>query len=267
MDQFASHVVRALFLLLCPQLFQSDAPHKSQSFVRSRKSVAWKARQGPLKSIFGDNSDQAQSETSKRAWPPAFHAVAGRYVAMLRTTLDANEVRSLAGNKVACPVLQVRRNLICPALFTEYSIDGTRDRGRSRSLGRTRLPHGPCLGRLDICVSYAIISLRWTGSNPSTQIMIRLPCPKPATTSLHSFETQHPPIFSRPSYRVVRKASSASSGLHTLNAASGSSPCTLSRILWSPRRLIGPMLSSCRFLCMSYGTRSASSAVCLRLTY
>ncbi|KAH9991427.1 armadillo-type protein [Russula vinacea] len=95
MDQFASHVVRALFLLLCPQLFQSDVPHKSQTSVRSKKSVSWKARQGPLKSIFG-------------GWqPPEFQEVAKRFVMMLRTSLDANEVRSLAGNKVACPVLQM----------------------------------------------------------------------------------------------------------------------------------------------------------------
>ena len=54
MGQFASHIVHALFFLLCPQLFQSDAPHKTRSFVRPRKSAAWKARQGPLKSILGD---------------------------------------------------------------------------------------------------------------------------------------------------------------------------------------------------------------------
>ena len=135
MDQFASHVVRALFLILCPQLFQSDAPHKSQEFVRSRKSVAWKARQGPLKSIFGDESGQGQSQTSKGGCqPPGFLEVARRYVTTLRTTLDANEVRSLAGSKVACPVLQVRRYLVRPSLFTGYSLDGARGRGRSRSL-------------------------------------------------------------------------------------------------------------------------------------
>lgn len=113
MDQFASHVVRALFLLLCPQLFQSDVPHKSQTSVRSKKSVSWKARQGPLKSIFGDESHQGQSQSSKGSWqPPEFQEVAKRFVMMLRTSLDANEVRSLAGNKVACPVLQVRRDLV-----------------------------------------------------------------------------------------------------------------------------------------------------------
>lgn len=120
MDQFASHVVRALFLLLCPQLFQSDVPHKSQISVRSKKSVSWKARQGPLKSIFGDESHQGQSQSSKGSWhPPEFQEVAKRFVMMLRTSLDANEVRSLAGNKVACPVLQVRCDLVHLSLLID----------------------------------------------------------------------------------------------------------------------------------------------------
>ena len=108
MDQFASHVVRALFLLLCPQLFSSSTPHKSQAFVRSRKSASWKARQGPLTSIFGDSTDKGKASAEKRH-PAEFREVAKRCVTTLRTTLDENEVRSLAANKVACPVLQVRR--------------------------------------------------------------------------------------------------------------------------------------------------------------
>jgi hypothetical protein len=161
MDQFASHVVRELFSLLCPQLFQSDAPHKSQTFVRSKRSVAWKAKQGPLKSIFGNELDHGQSQTEKEVrQPPAFHEVARKYVTMLRTTLDGNEIRSLAASKVACPVLQVRYYLVRGSRFIIYLIDGIRDRGRPRSLGRTRLPHGPSFGRLDIRVSYAITSRR-----------------------------------------------------------------------------------------------------------
>ena len=159
MDQFASHVVRELFSLLCPQLFQSDASHKSQAFVRSRKSVAWKAKQGPLKSIFGDELDQGQNQTKKEGrQPPAFHEVARKYVTMLRTTLGANEIRSLAASKVACPVLQVRRYLVRGSRFMIYLIDGIRNRGRPKSLGRTRLSHGPRFGRLDIRVSYAFTS-------------------------------------------------------------------------------------------------------------
>jgi hypothetical protein len=159
MDQFASHVVRELFSLLCPQLFQSDAPRKSQALVRSRKSVAWKAKQGPLKSLFGDELGQGQNQTRKEVrQPPAFHEVARKYVTMLRTTLGANEIRSLAASKVACPVLQVRYYLVLGSRFIIYLIDGIRDRGQPRSLGRTRLPHGPRFGRLDIRVSYAITS-------------------------------------------------------------------------------------------------------------
>src|SRR6267154_2089870 len=153
MDQFASHVVRELLSLLCPQLFQSGAPHKSQAFVRSRKSVAWKAKQGPLKSIFGDQLDQGQNQTKKEGrHPPAFHEVARKYVTMLRTTLDANEIRSLAASKVACPVLQVWYYLVRGSRFIMYLIDAIRDRGRPKSLGRTGFPHGPRFGRVDIRV-------------------------------------------------------------------------------------------------------------------
>ena len=134
MDQFASHVVRALFLLLCPHLFQSDAPHKSQSFVRSRKSAAWKARQGSLKSIFDDAPEKGRV-SKEGGGPPTFRELARRYVMMLRTTLGANEVRSLAANKVACPVLQVRGHIIRRSSFTGVSVDGARDRSRSGSLG------------------------------------------------------------------------------------------------------------------------------------
>jgi hypothetical protein len=59
-----------------------------------------------LKSIF-DVSEKGKASNEGKG-PPAFHEVARRYVATLRTTLGANEVRSLSANKVACPVLQVR---------------------------------------------------------------------------------------------------------------------------------------------------------------
>lgn len=124
MDQFASHVIRALFMLLCPQLFQSDAPHKSQSFVRSRKSVAWKARQGPLKSIFDDASEKGKA-SNEGIRPAAFREIAKKYVTMLRTALDGNEIRSLAANRVACPVLQVQHDLAYRRSLTCDLIDGS----------------------------------------------------------------------------------------------------------------------------------------------
>ncbi|KAI9449635.1 ARM repeat-containing protein [Lactarius psammicola] len=133
MDQFASHVVRALFLLICPHLFSSSTPHRSQAFVRSRKSAAWKARQGPLTSIFGDTTDKGKASAERRH-PAEIREVAKRYVTTLRTTLDENEVRSLAASKVACPVLQMALERPWP-------------------LRRTGLPYGPCPGRLDFRIS------------------------------------------------------------------------------------------------------------------
>ncbi len=54
-------------------------------------------------------SDQGQRQNREEVRQlPTFHGVTRKYVTMLRTTLNANEVRSLAGSKVACPVLQVR---------------------------------------------------------------------------------------------------------------------------------------------------------------
>ena len=51
-------------------------------------------------------------------------------------------------------------------------------------------------------MSYVNASRRWTGSNPTMQIMTRLPFQKLVTSSLHSFETHNPPIFLKLPYRV-----------------------------------------------------------------
>jgi hypothetical protein len=53
-----------------------------------------------LKSIFGDGRDKGKA-TAEGRHPPEFREVARKYVTMLRTNLDGNEVRSLAANKVA----------------------------------------------------------------------------------------------------------------------------------------------------------------------
>ena len=97
---------------------------------RAKAGAPRPSRAGTSLKFFGDESDQDQSQTSKEGCqPPSFHEVAKRYVTTLRTTLDANEARSLAGSKVACPVLLVRRFLVRPSLFTRYSIDGAGGRG------------------------------------------------------------------------------------------------------------------------------------------
>lgn len=116
MDPFASHVVRALLLLLSPNLSASD--ENAQLALRSKKSAAWKARQGPMKSVFVANKGKAK-EVPVRSTPPEFQNIARRFVDVLRAELGENEVRALAANKVASPGLQVHLCLF----YYRYSAD------------------------------------------------------------------------------------------------------------------------------------------------
>ena len=57
-DPFASHVIRALLSLLVPKLSTQSTAHGA-SVVRSKKSAAYKAKQGSFKSVFASpESDQ-----------------------------------------------------------------------------------------------------------------------------------------------------------------------------------------------------------------
>lgn len=105
MDPFASHVIRALLLLLSPSLHSShNSTIKSHTSVRSKKSAAWKARQAPMKNVFAGNKSK-ESETPNV--PKQFHEAAANFVHILRKNLGENEIRVLAADKVASPVLQV----------------------------------------------------------------------------------------------------------------------------------------------------------------
>jgi len=109
MDPFASHVIRALLLLLCPSLSSSDnSLAKSYSTVRSRKSAAWKARQAPMKNVFAKNTDDDLDTPIVKNIPKQFYKASANFLRILREELGENEVRALAADKVASPVLQVR---------------------------------------------------------------------------------------------------------------------------------------------------------------
>lgn len=56
-----------------------------------------------MKSILGSETDNGPGFLV----PSSFQDTAGKFVNVLRVTLDANEVRALAADKVANPVLQV----------------------------------------------------------------------------------------------------------------------------------------------------------------
>lgn len=101
MDPFASHPLRALLVLLIPTLLPAE---QRASTLRSKKSAAYKARQGPMKSVFSNG--QKTGEVSPDT-PPEFKKSAGKFVQVLREQLGANEVRALAASQVASPVLQV----------------------------------------------------------------------------------------------------------------------------------------------------------------
>ncbi|KAI0921972.1 hypothetical protein AcW1_004190 [Taiwanofungus camphoratus] len=111
MDSFASHVLRALLLLLDPNSFALDGGSsasyaKTALYVRSKKSAEYKARQGPMKSVFTDNDAQNEKDPLKHV-PQTFYETAHKFVLALRDQLDDNEVRALAANQVASPVLQM----------------------------------------------------------------------------------------------------------------------------------------------------------------
>ncbi|KAJ7667611.1 armadillo-type protein [Mycena polygramma] len=100
MNPFASHVIRALLLLLSPNLAASQ--ETAQHAMRSKKSAAWKARQGPLKSVFKDGDNKADFTP-----PDSFTEAARKFVQVVRRELDGNETRALAADKVASPTLQM----------------------------------------------------------------------------------------------------------------------------------------------------------------
>ncbi|TFK56028.1 ARM repeat-containing protein [Heliocybe sulcata] len=101
MDPFASHVLRALLLLLSPSSLPQPQALR-QNNLRSKKSASWKNKHiGTLKSVFDEDKQEAYSV------PESFGTMAVRFVEVLEFQLDANEVRALAADKVASPVLQM----------------------------------------------------------------------------------------------------------------------------------------------------------------
>ena len=108
MDPFASHVVRSLLLLLSPNLSESASHENSQFVVRSKKSAAWKAKQGVMKSVFArDDAKGKGKEKESEGVPPEFPQMARRIIEVFKSQISENEVRAMAASKVACPGLQV----------------------------------------------------------------------------------------------------------------------------------------------------------------
>ena len=119
MDPFASHVVRSLLLLLSPNLSENASHENSQFAVRSKRSAAWKAKQGVMKSVFdtrGDVKGKGKEKESEGV-PPEFSQMARRIIEVFKSQISENEVRAMAASKVACPGLQV-----CYVYFSYISL-------------------------------------------------------------------------------------------------------------------------------------------------
>ncbi|KAF8583989.1 ARM repeat-containing protein [Ramaria rubella] len=114
-NPFASHVLRALLLLLAPaQVMSPDfRSSKHAPSARSKKSASWKARKGSMKAIVPSETSGSQFDSDSVAerggciTPNEFQKIASRILERVRETLDGNEVRALAVDKVASPVLQM----------------------------------------------------------------------------------------------------------------------------------------------------------------
>lgn len=141
MDPFASHVCRALLALLMPGLLPAE---QRSSTLRSKKSAAYKTRQGSMKSLFTTEGNRTLSTTN--TVPQKFRDTAKMFVLAVREKLDANEVRALAASPVASPVLQVRGSLVITT-SAHSSTDVVGSRSRARCGRRTRFADGPNLGR------------------------------------------------------------------------------------------------------------------------
>lgn len=116
MDQFASHVLRALFVLLTPSISDAEIVTSSSksSVLRSKKSAKHRAKQGPMKSVLSTHQDGEYGFRphlgidEADSVPPQFDEMSRLFIKTVRETLDPNEIRALAADKVACPVLVVR---------------------------------------------------------------------------------------------------------------------------------------------------------------
>ncbi|PVF92971.1 ARM repeat-containing protein [Serendipita vermifera] len=97
-DPFGSHVIQRLLILLNPSLHSMQ----SRQELRSKRSAAYKAKAGPMRSLFESTTTQAHRQV-----PTRFGKISRSLVHTIRDKLSPNEVRALAADKVACPTLKI----------------------------------------------------------------------------------------------------------------------------------------------------------------
>ena len=119
-----------------------------------------------MKSVFADHVELNENDKNAKGktpasgvlCPPEFDDLARKFVQTIRENLSDNEVRALAADKVACPVLVVRREVYAFMCISRDTIRLTICPASARNgvgpgkLQRGWLTYGLCLGGTDFCV-------------------------------------------------------------------------------------------------------------------
>ncbi|KAF6741754.1 armadillo-type protein [Ephemerocybe angulata] len=119
-DPFASHVLRAVLLLLSPASSTED-----DRTLRSKRSSSWKAKQGSMKSVF-EEKGKGKADMQKSV-PHSFTEMARRFVETLRSAVDGNEIRAMGASNVAGPCLKIFLDIEADQQMSEES-DSLMDR-------------------------------------------------------------------------------------------------------------------------------------------
>ena len=108
MDPFASHVLRVLFVLLTPSIFDDEFLSTKSLVLRSKESAKHRARQGQKKSVLHISQD-AEDDAAFHGIgdgalsSPRLEEMSKSFTRTVRETLGPNGVWALAVDKVGCP--------------------------------------------------------------------------------------------------------------------------------------------------------------------
>lgn len=216
MDPFGSHTLRALITLLSPPSLSSTSQSTTTSrdaASRSKKSQAFKARQGSMKSVLDSDTTTNGGAGSERRVPERLRVMALKIVEVLSGRLSENEIRALASDKVASPALQVRllrlrwfisflgRGANAEVLRVGLVIVDAPSRSGRRTRGCWWVVDGSRTHGHDYFTRYVQLSspLPFSILTSSPQTTQPPPLHPGKTTSKPSSETQHPRTSSKPS--------------------------------------------------------------------
>jgi hypothetical protein len=163
--------------------------------------MAWKARQGPMRSVFDKGKGKGASNPSLT--PREFQGMAQRFIQALLSELGANEVRAMAANKAASPCLQVHQVLLqrgnVLTYYFQMLLEVEADQDLSDAPGS--LMDRVTVGIISSCSKYLALFIKsaYITCEQETERRHR----NHLTISIHSCVTPHPPIYLRRLFLVL----------------------------------------------------------------